>query len=222
MTADDHTSPVVLQITQIRVRGANCTWCFNDAMATTREVDGVATVRASILADCIEVRHHDVPTAVLLDTLRECLHGYDGSSHECLMVAVEPEVVTLTGGDTAAPAAPLDVVDETGLMETLSQAMARLRVAGYVGEFSASPEGDLLCRSCGTSQAPESIEIRETVRFEGDSNPDDEAILLALQCADGCLGQFSAAFGPGTPPADVMMLQRLSRPGRGTAQAGAS
>jgi len=53
--------------------------------------------------------------------------------------------------------------------------------------------------------------IRETVRFEGDSNPDDEAILLALSCADGCVGQFSAAFGPATASADVMVLQRLNK-----------
>jgi hypothetical protein len=52
--------------------------------------------------------------------------------------------------------------------------------------------------------------IRETVRFEGDSNPDDEAILLALACVDGCLGQYSAAFGPGTAAADVRALERLT------------
>jgi len=62
----------------------------------------------------------------------------------------------------------------------------------------------------GTSP-PESIEIRETVRFEGDSNPDDEAILLALTCADGCRGQYSSAFGADTPPADMRVLARLPR-----------
>ena len=154
----------------------------------------------------------DVPTAVLVDTLRARLHGYDDSSHECQMTAVEPEPVTVTSDATPGLAAPHDRVDPIGSMETLSQAIRRLRVAGYVADFSASPEGNLLCRSCGTSQAPEGIEIRETVRFEGDSNPDDQAILLALACADGCLGQYSAAFGPGTPPADVIVLQRLSRP----------
>lgn len=95
-------------------------------------------------------------------------------------------------------------------METLTEASRRLRSIGYTAEFSASPEGDLRCRSCGTRQAPEGIEIRETVRFEGDSNPDDEAILLALSCAEGCLGQYSAAFGPGIPEADVLVLHRLT------------
>ncbi len=98
-------------------------------------------------------------------------------------------------------------------METLVEAIKRLRSSGYVSDFVASPDGSLVCRSCGTRQAPESMEICETIRFEGDSNPDDEAILLALACADGCLGQYSAAFGPGTPAADVQALERFS-PGR--------
>lgn len=95
-------------------------------------------------------------------------------------------------------------------METLVEAMSRLRHSGYANDFAASPDGNLVCRSCGTSQEPETIEIRETVRFEGDSNPADEAILLALACVDGCLGQYSAAFGPGTATADVRALVRLT------------
>lgn len=203
-----------IQTIEIRVPGANCTSCFNDAMDKVRTVDGVAGVRASILGECIEIRHHDVPTAVLVDTLRASLHGYDDSSHECLMAAVEPAPVLGTPRDTAIQ--PHDRADTTESMETLSQAIVRLRDLGYRTEFSATPEGNLLCRSCGTSQAPESITIRETIRFEGDSNPDDQAILLALSCADGCFGQYSAAFGPETPPADVMVLQRLSRASRET------
>ena len=95
-------------------------------------------------------------------------------------------------------------------METLVEAMKRLRSSGYTHDFIASDDGNLACRACGTTQAPEHIEIRETVRFEGDSNPDDEAILFALACCDGGLGQYSAAFGPGTAPADVKALQRLT------------
>ena len=89
-------------------------------------VDGVAAVRASILGECIEVRHHDVPVAVLVDTLCARLHGYDDSSHECQMTAVEPEPITLTSDTTLDLAAPHDRVDTTEPMETLSQAMMRL------------------------------------------------------------------------------------------------
>ena len=57
--------------------------------------------------------------------------------------------------------------------------------------------------------------IDETVRFEGDSDPDDEAILLALTVpasAGGCghRGWFAAAYGPDTPAHDVAVLQALT------------
>ncbi len=95
-------------------------------------------------------------------------------------------------------------------METLTEAAQRLRHAGFVADLRATAEGDLLCRSCGAIHASELSEVRETVRFEGDSNPDDEAILLALSCPNGCLGQFSAAFGPGTSSSDALVMGRLA------------
>lgn len=97
-------------------------------------------------------------------------------------------------------------------METLTDAMSRLRTAGYLADFSATDDGHLRCGSCGARQHPETMTVHETVRFEGDSNPDDEAILLALACSGGCFGQYSAAFGPNTPAADVEILHRLARP----------
>lgn len=97
-------------------------------------------------------------------------------------------------------------------METLTDAMTRLRMAGYLADFSATDDGHLDCRSCGAHQQPETMTVHETVRFEGDSNPDDEAILLALACCCGCRGQYSAAYGPATPAADVEILHRLARP----------
>lgn len=97
-------------------------------------------------------------------------------------------------------------------METLTDAMTRLRTAGYLIEFSATDDGHLCCGSCGARQDPETMTVHETVRFEGDSNPDDEAILFALACGCGCSGQYSAAYGPDTPAADAEILHRLSRP----------
>ena len=97
-------------------------------------------------------------------------------------------------------------------METLTEAMTRLRAAGYCADFDATDNGQLRCGICGARQEPHDMTVHETVRFEGDSNPDDEAILLALACSSGCLGQYSAAFGPGTPAADVEVLHRLAPP----------
>jgi hypothetical protein len=96
-------------------------------------------------------------------------------------------------------------------METMTAAVARLRAGGYVSELSATEDGRLLCHSCGVSDDPEVMAVHEIVRFEGESNPDDEAILVALQCTCGQRGLYSAAFGPDTPPEDAAVLRRLNR-----------
>lgn len=80
-------------------------------MDRVRRLAGVADVRASIVAECIEVQHHDVPISLLVDTLRTYLHGTDDSSHECQMVAVEPDVVTLTCGCARSTATNYDHPD---------------------------------------------------------------------------------------------------------------
>jgi hypothetical protein len=95
--------------------------------------------------------------------------------------------------------------------ETLTDAINRLRADGYVAELSATEDGHLLCRSCGKTYDPLSLQIDHRVRFEGDSNPDDEAILLAVRDLEGCMGLFSAAFGPSASPEDAAVLRRLAR-----------
>lgn len=95
-------------------------------------------------------------------------------------------------------------------METLTDAMTRLRADGYRTDFAATDDGQLRCGMCGVRQDPEAMTVHATVRFEGDSNPDDEAILLALAGGCGCLGQYSAAFGPDTPAEDAEVLHRLA------------
>ena len=94
-------------------------------------------------------------------------------------------------------------------METMLEAVARLQAAGYRLEFTALPGGRLRCGGCGEIIDASSLTVEETVRFEGDSNPDDEAILVALTMPCGCQGLYGAAFGPSTPPDDVEVLHAL-------------
>lgn len=88
---------------------------------------------------------------------------------------------------------------EDTAVETLTDAMTRLRATGYLIDFSATGDGQLRCGCCGARQDPGTMTVQQTVRFEGDSNPDDEAILFALASACGCAGQYSAAYRPDTP-----------------------
>lgn len=211
MTDCAHPTPLGSTTVEVRVPGANCPWCFNEAMDRVRRLDGIVVVRASIIGECIEIEHRNASLPLVVETLSAYLHGTDDSSHECQMVAVEPEVVSMACGCARPTASDSD--DGRGQrvpLETLVEAARRLRSDGYIADFLATADGSLLCRSCETSQAPEDMEIQETVRFEGDSNPDDEAILFALRCSDGCLGQYSSAFGSATSPSDEKAMERLT------------
>jgi hypothetical protein len=96
-------------------------------------------------------------------------------------------------------------------METLSEAIGRLRERGFRHDFSAAPGGRLRCGECGAEIDPASVKIEEIVRFEGVSDPGDESILFALSGACGHLGLYSAPYGPDATPEDVAVVAGLHR-----------
>jgi hypothetical protein len=95
-------------------------------------------------------------------------------------------------------------------MEMMLEAIARLRALGYDLDLVAVSGGGLQCASCGEITDAATVTVDETVRFEGDSNPDDEAILIAVTTRCGHRGLYSAAFGPDTPAADSAVLRALA------------
>jgi PAS domain-containing protein len=64
-------------------------------------------------------------------------------------------------------------------METVLDASARLRTLGFTADLSAVPHGRLRCAACGAMVDAASCTVVDVVRFEGESNPDDEAILMS-------------------------------------------
>ena len=96
-------------------------------------------------------------------------------------------------------------------METLSQATTRLSLAGYVEDYR-SHDGRLVCGQCGTSHDPAELIIDEIVRFEGDSNPDDEAIVYALDAGCGHRGLYISAYGSGATTDDIAVVAALTDP----------
>lgn len=94
--------------------------------------------------------------------------------------------------------------------ETLSQAVERLTGAGYQDDFRVEPGG---LRAAGTHclHDPESLVVEEVVRFEGASDPGDEAVLFALRCKiHGIKGRCVAVFGAAVDPLDAEMVGRLT------------
>ena len=86
------------------------------------------------------------------------------------------------------------MAETSGHMETLSQATTRLRSAGYIENWIAA-DGTLRCFACNATYDPAAVKVDEVVRFEGPSDPGDEAILFALTGPCGHRGQYSAAYG---------------------------
>jgi tellurite resistance-related uncharacterized protein len=93
-------------------------------------------------------------------------------------------------------------------METLTEATDRLRNAGFEYDLVAVPRARLQC-GCGEQIDAESAMILQTVRFEGDSNPDDEDILLALITPCGHAGILTSAYGSRADVNTTAVLSRL-------------
>ena len=94
-------------------------------------------------------------------------------------------------------------------METVAEALRRLDRAGYTDEFRADAEG-LRSRATGSVRPPEAFHVDEIVRFEGESDPSEESVVVALTPDDaGARGTYTVAFGPLMDPQDADLLRRL-------------
>ena len=94
-------------------------------------------------------------------------------------------------------------------METMAHAVDRLTKAGYTDDFRAE-EGGLRAALGGCVHPPEELIIKEVVRFEGVSDPDEEAILFALECRKhGVKGTYATTYGSSMAAVDAEMVRRL-------------
>jgi hypothetical protein len=94
---------------------------------------------------------------------------------------------------------------------TVSEAIARLRADGYDQDFSADG-GALMCGSCRCSMDPRGVVVDVAYRFEGESDPDDEAVVFGLACQEcGVKGVYVAAYGPSMGADDAAVVAALAR-----------
>jgi len=93
-------------------------------------------------------------------------------------------------------------------LETLTQATERLVEAGFAESFRAE-QGGLRALDADRLYRPEDLVVEEIVRFEGESDPGDAAVLFALRAGDGLRGTYSVACGTHMPPADAEVVPRL-------------
>ena len=97
---------------------------------------------------------------------------------------------------------------------TVTEEIAALRARGYTADFSVTRDGKLRCVNCGHTHQPSNAVIESTARFEGSSNPDDQAVVFGLRC-DGCgiRGVLVAAYGPTATAEEAAVITALSTRG---------
>lgn len=96
-------------------------------------------------------------------------------------------------------------------MQSVSEVVDRLTKAGYAEQFRAQA-GGLFALGEGTLHAPENLVVEETERFEGTTDPGDEAIVFGLRCVEhGTRGTYTLTYGPNVDPLDAEMMGRLER-----------
>ena len=96
---------------------------------------------------------------------------------------------------------------------TVLEAVHLLEAEGFGASFSLAPDG-LWCGARGERHVADTAEVVRVFRFEGPSDPDEEAIVYALRCpVCGAGGSLVSAYGPGADPevADrlVMLEERF-------------
>ena len=94
--------------------------------------------------------------------------------------------------------------------DTLVSALNGLRIQGYTIDFNIAFD-KLICSEGKIILHPEDFEITKVFRFEGDSNPDDEEVVYAVESKDGTKkGVFVSAYGLYAEASSSAMLKKLS------------
>jgi hypothetical protein len=91
---------------------------------------------------------------------------------------------------------------------TVTDTLDSLKREGYVLDFNLKPEC-LECMSPNIKLYPNDFVIDKFYRFEGASNPDDNAIVYAISSKDGFKGTLVDAYGVYADSLDTAMIEKL-------------
>jgi len=92
--------------------------------------------------------------------------------------------------------------------DTLSQAVADLNLRGYTLDFNLQ-RNSVYCKDLDRSFPPEDFNIIAFYRFEGNTDPSDEAIIYALETTSGHQGILVDGYGVYAEPMTAEMVQKL-------------
>ena len=94
--------------------------------------------------------------------------------------------------------------------DTVTDALKGLKLRGFNVDFNIAFD-KIICSKNETVLNPHEFEIVEVYRFEGDTNPDDEDVVYAIESKDGTIkGTLTSAFGAYAESISSDMIQKLS------------
>ena len=91
--------------------------------------------------------------------------------------------------------------------DTVTAAVNGLKERGYTLDFNLQ-ENCIVCEDQKFN--PENFEIVEVYRFEGNSDPADEAVVYAIESNKGHKGVLVSGYGPSADPINTEMLKKLN------------
>jgi hypothetical protein len=95
--------------------------------------------------------------------------------------------------------------------DTVTEAVELLAEEGYVDDYRLCPEG-IVSHGHDTPHPTETAVVDYTFRFEGPSDPGDEAIVLGVCCTEwNSKGVIVSAYGPDADPEEAELLVALTR-----------
>ena len=93
--------------------------------------------------------------------------------------------------------------------DTVTEAVSGLRKRGYSIDFNKNYD-TINCSKNQLSLKPDEFEISEVHRFEGNSDPADEAVVYAIESKQGDKGILVDGFGPSSDAASEALVEKLA------------
>ena len=89
----------------------------------------------------------------------------------------------------------LRIMETPKPMLTMSQIMTKLAEKGITSEFRMNENCEMKFQDSEKNYNPGDLKILKTYRFEGDSNPDDNAVLYVAEDSEGQKGMIIDSYG---------------------------
>lgn len=98
---------------------------------------------------------------------------------------------------------------------TLNDSHDSLESKGFDAQFKPAKAGRVSCLECGTESPASAFKVHSQKRVEGVSDPDDESMVIALECpACETRGTITLAYGPRAGRDEAAVMADLPPPRR--------